>query len=74
MANDFNKSRAQIFQTGGFALMIPFGRLILKLLDNESNDINIQFFIVLFVSVMIAFCGIILLLKGLECVETMDMK
>jgi hypothetical protein len=74
MSNDFNKYRAQILQTSGFALMIPFGRVMLKLLDNESNDINIQFFIVLFVSVMIAFCGIMLLLKGLECVETRDMK
>ena len=74
MASDFHKYRAQMFQTGGFSLMIPFGRLMLKLLDNEPINIDIQFLVVLFVSLLIGLCGIMLIIKGLECVEVRDTK
>ena len=74
MVSDFHKYRAQMFHTSGFSLMIPFGRLMLKLLDNEPININIQFLVVLFVSLLIGLCGIMLILKGLECVEARNTK
>ena len=74
MASDFDKYRAQIFQIAGFALTTPFGRLILKLIDNEPVNVSVRFLTVLFISAVIGFCGIMLLLKGLECVETRSVR
>ena len=73
MVSDFDKQRAQLFQASGFSIMIPFGRLILKLLE-QPIDLNINLFLSLLFSLLLFLCGIMLLLKALECVETRRIK
>lgn len=70
MISDFHKYRAQVFQIAGFAFMSPLGRIVINFIDGGPLNVNFRFFVALFVSIFLLFCGIMLLLKGLECVET----
>lgn len=74
MASDFNKYRAQMFQISGFSLMVPVGKMVINFIDGELMNANSRFFVALLISIFLLFCGIMLLLKGLECVETRRIK
>ena len=63
-----------MFQIAGFSLMVPFGRIVINFIDGASINLDFRFFIVLIVSAFLLFCGIMLLLKGLECVEIRRIK
>ena len=74
MVNDFHKYRAQMFQVSGFSFMVPAGRMITNFIDGDPINVNLRFFVALIISVFLLFCGIMLLLKGLDCVETRRIK
>ena len=63
-----------MFHIAGFSLMVPAGRMVINFIDGISIIANFRFFIALFASVFFFLCGIMLLLKGLECVEIRRIK
>ena len=66
MASDLQRYRAQFFQISGFAFMTPLGKFILDLKDIKLEQVGIWFFVYLVFSLLLAYCGIIFLLKGEE--------
>ncbi len=70
MVTEIQRYRARLFQVFGFSCMAPLGKLILLILDPKSLDLTIKFVIVLLISIILAFLGIIFLLKGEEHLQS----
>ena len=69
MTSDVQKYRAQVFQILGFILMTPLGNLILNMIITQKNNLSWSFVLALVTSMILAFCGILLLLKGMIVLE-----
>ena len=65
MINELQKKyESQFLQISGFSLMTPFGKIILSALDFEFHNLNLFFILYLLFSLVLAFCGMILILHG----------
>jgi len=69
MITELQKYRAQVFQILGFALMTPLGKFVLDLKDIKLENINLWFFLYLFISLFLTYLGIICIFKGEEKLE-----
>ncbi len=63
-----------MFQIAGFSFIVPLGRMVTNFIDGELIAFDLRFFMALFVSVFLCICGIMLLLKALDCVENRRFK
>lgn len=70
MVTEKNKYRAQIFQICGFALMGPLGKLVIDLKEYKLMDYNFYFFIYAFIYGALFFCGMLLVGKGLDFLDS----
>ena len=66
VASDLEKYRAQFFQICGFCFMTPLGKVILGLLDYDLDKIWPKLFAYFIFSLLLAYLGIIFVLKGEE--------
>ena len=69
MASDAQKYKAQILQIAGFGCLTPIGQLILRKLDIGHIDLNLNFFVILLISLFFALIGIICIVRGLIHLE-----
>ncbi len=67
MQDEIKKYKATSIQIAGFSLMVPFGNLIINLL--QLKDFNLFFFIYTVFSLALLAFGIILVSKGIEVLE-----
>ncbi|MBI3591504.1 MAG: hypothetical protein HY094_09045 [Candidatus Melainabacteria bacterium] len=72
MVNEEQKQLAEIFKIAGFALMTPFGNVILGFPGLKPADFTALFFLNLPLSMGLFYLGIIVLLKSLE--KTAEIK
>ena len=66
MVTEVQKYRSRLFQILGFSFMAPFGRLMLIILTPQPIDLNLKFILILSISLILAFMGIIFIVKGEE--------
>ncbi len=69
MAVEQQKYRANLLLLSGFALITPVGRLVIEIIENENFHFNIRFVIVFIVAGLLAYVGLLFLIKGDEKLE-----
>ncbi|MBI3591155.1 MAG: hypothetical protein HY094_07275 [Candidatus Melainabacteria bacterium] len=69
MNTEIQKYRAQFFQISGFCLMTPFGKTVLSFLDYDFSKIGTKLLLYVVVALVLAYLGIICILKGEEHLE-----
>ena len=69
MVSEDRRYRAEVFKICGFALMTPFGKIILQLLDIGLQIITLRFFVSLLISLFLFSFGVIMLQIGYESVQ-----
>ncbi len=66
--------RSEILKIVGFALMTPFGKMILSILDSDPIDFNIKFAICFVISLLLLYIGIIITVRGYEIIKYKEKK
>ncbi len=66
--------QARFFQLIGFGFMTPAGNIFLKIPELKITDINIKLCSYILISIVFVFLGIILNIKGMECLEERENK
>lgn len=74
MVKESQKYRAQFLQISGLCLMTPLGKLVLEFLDIRWNNLTIKFFFYLIVILVLAYFGIIFIIRGMEILEYGEQK
>lgn len=69
MTDDIQKYRAMTFQLAGFALMSPFGNLIIKAFELELLKMGLKLLIFILIYLLLFCGGIILITKGMSILE-----
>ncbi len=64
----------EVYKIAGFALMSPIGKFILDIPDLNVDSLNHQFFIYLFLSILLFLIGFIMLLNGYAIVYERNRK
>ena len=72
MITDERKHIADILKIAGFALMTPFGKLILKISELNWDDFTVFFFMNIPLACILFYFGVIMIFKSTE--YTMDIK
>ena len=69
MIREVDKYKAQFFQIVGFSFMTPFAKLIMDIFDMQFIKLKLAYFVLLSISLVLLYLGIILITKGLEHLE-----
>lgn len=69
MIREVDKYKAQFFQVLGFSFMTPFAKLIMDIFDMQFTKVRPTFFVLMSISLVLVFLGIILVTKGMEHLE-----
>ena len=69
MANEKDKYKADVLKIIGLAFMTPFGMLILKILDEAKLCLDVNHIVVLLISILLLYFGIIIVNRGMIHLE-----
>ena len=69
MIHEENKYRAEVFKIAGFALMTPFGTIVLDMFRSGFINLKPNIIIALLTSLLLVYLGVILIQRGFEAVE-----
>lgn len=65
MTSEKNKYKADVLKIAGFAVMSPFGVIVLKIFDESKFYLDFKHFIFFLISILLLYLGVIIVNRGL---------
>lgn len=69
MINEKDKYKADVLKVSGFAVMSPFGIIVIKMFDEAKLFLDLDHIIAFLISLLLLCCGIIIVSRGLIHLE-----